>query len=172
MNIWFLIALGIWVFTSLIRNFYEGRKFQKSELRENKTIFRILIFAMFFMWSSWIFMSFSDPVKISFITWHTYPGIVLFAAGLVIFIISEATREGVTDKGFLVSKGLYSKIRHPMYLGQFLMAVGFPLYTGGLVTLGLSIFWLAQLLFWRASEEKELLAKYPEYREYIKRTWF
>jgi len=38
-----------------------------------------------------------------------------------------------------------------MYVGQFLMAVGFPILAGGLVTLCLSILWLGQLLLWRAA---------------------
>lgn len=177
MNIWFFLALGIWIGTSLFRSYFEWRKFRDFRLgrdksRESKTVFRALIFAMFFMWASWVFMAFSDPVKISAAKGVTYLGIALCAAGMMIFILSEITRGSVVDKGFLVTRGLYSKVRHPMYVGQFLMAVGFPLLAGGLVTLCLSILWLDQLLLWRAAEERELLAKHPEYEEYIKRTWF
>jgi protein-S-isoprenylcysteine O-methyltransferase Ste14 len=71
-----------------------------------------------------------------------------------------------------MTKGIYSKIRHPMYLGQLLMAVGLPVFAEGLVTLCLSIVWIAQLIFWKLLEEKQLLEKYPEYISYKKRTWF
>jgi len=51
-----------------------------------------------------------------------------------------------------------------------LMAIGIPLFTQGLVTLCLSIIWIAQILYWKFLEEKELLAKYPEYKKYKERT--
>jgi len=172
MDIWFLIALGIWIVTSLVRNFYEGLKFRKPGLRENKKIFRILMFIMFFMWASWGFMSFADPVKITYTTRHKYFGLATFVVGLVIFVLSETTKGGVIDKGFLVTKGIYSKIRHPMYFGQILMAISIPLFAQGLVTLCLSIIWIAQILFWKVLEERELLAKYPEYKNYKNITWF
>lgn len=130
------------------------------------------MFVMFFTWSAWVFMSFSDPVRFNFASWQKYFGVAVFAVGLVIFGLSEITKEGVAEKGFLVTKGLYSKIRHPMYFGQMLMAFGFPLFAQGLVTLCLSVIWIAQILYWKALEERELLAKYPEYEEYKKRTWF
>lgn len=171
MHSWFLIALGIWIVTSLV-HLYEGLKFQKLEQRENKKISSILIFVMFFMWASWGFMAFSDPVKNPFAAWLKYLGLATFAFGLLIFILSVTAKGGVTDKGFLVTKGIYSKIRHPMYFGQILMAVGIPIFAQGFMTLCLSIVWLAQILFWRVLEERELLAKHPEYKNYIKKTWF
>jgi len=131
MDIWFLIALGIWISTSLVRTSYEGLKFRKPGLRENKKIFRILVFTMFFMWASWVFMSFSDPVKLTFATWIKYFGLAAFAVGLLLFVLSETTKGGVTDKGFLATTGIYSKIRHPMYFGQILMAIGIPLFAQG-----------------------------------------
>jgi len=59
-----------------------------------------------------------------------------------------------------------------MYLGQMLMAIGVPFFAQGLVTLCLSMIWIAQILYWKVQEERELLAKHPEYEEYKKRTWF
>lgn len=61
----------------------------------------------------------------------------------MVFILAEITRGGVTDTGVVVTKGLYSKIRHPMYLGRVLMAVGVPLFT-----------------------------RYPEYERYMESPWF
>jgi protein-S-isoprenylcysteine O-methyltransferase Ste14 len=72
---------------------------------------------MFFMWASWVFMSFSDPVKITSAIWYKYLGLAIFVVGVLLFVLSETTKGGVTEKGFLVTKGIYSKIRHPMYLG-------------------------------------------------------
>jgi len=169
---WFLPALGIWLLCCVVRSTYEVLKYRRPAVRENKGLFILMMAVMFFMWAAWGFMSFADPVKMTFITWPRYVGAGVFVIGLGLFIFSDVAKKGVIDKGFLVTKGIYSKIRHPMYLGQFLMAVGLPFFNRGLVTLCLSVFWIAQLLYWRWLEEKELLAKYPEYAEYRKRTWF
>lgn len=171
MNIWFLIALGIWIATSLA-HLYVRLKFQKSGLGDDKKISVFFTFVMFFMWASWIFMAFSDPVRSPFASGLKYLGLAAFAAGSLLFILAENAKGGVTDKGGLITTGIYSKIRHPMYLGQTLMAVGAPLFTRGFVTLCLSVFWIAQILFWTVREERELLAAYPEYKDYKKRTWF
>lgn len=172
MDIWFFIALGIWVLASLVRNSFESRKYSVSETSESGGTLRIVMFAMFLMWFSWFFMAFADPIKFTISTWQRYVGLTVFSVGVILFVISETTKGGVSDTGSLVTKGIYSKIRHPMYLGQIMMAVGFPIYARGLVTLCLSAVWVAQILYWRHLEEKDLIGRFEEYGEYRKRTWF
>jgi len=169
---WFFIAIGIWMLTCVVRTAYEFLKRKKPELLKNKGLFIVMMAVMFFMWAAWGFASFADPIEISSIGWPRYIGAGAFVIGLGLFIFSDVAKKGVIDKGFLVTKGIYSRLRHPMYLGQFLMAVGLPFFTRGLVTLCLSLVWIAQLYYWRWLEEQELLAKYPEYADYRKRTWF
>lgn len=172
MNTCFLIALFVWTLTILANNVL-GLKYSREPNTEmKKTISFLFALIMFFMWASWGFMAFSDPVKINLWAGIQYFGFVMFVMGVVFFVLSAKTKSGVTDKGPLVTKGIYSKIRHPMYLGQLLMAVGLPVFAEGLVTLCLSIVWIAQLIFWKLLEEKQLLEKYPEYQNYKKRTWF
>jgi protein-S-isoprenylcysteine O-methyltransferase Ste14 len=169
---WFFIAIGIWMLTCVVRTAYEFLKRKKPGLLKNKGLFIVMMAVMFFMWAAWGFACFADPVKMVFITWPRYIGAGVFVIGLGLFIFSDVAKQGVIDKGFLVTKGIYSRLRHPMYLGQFLMAVGLPFFARGLVTLCLSLVWIAQLYYWRWLEEQELLAKYPEYADYKKRTWF
>ncbi len=172
MNIYFLITLLIWILTIMANNIL-GLKYSSAPNTEYKRKISVLFsLIMFFMWSSWGFMSFSDPVKINLWAGIQYFGLVMFVMGVVFFAIAEKTKSGVTDKGLLVTRGIYSKIRHPMYLGQLLMAVGLPVFAEGLVTLCLSIVWITQLIFWKLLEERQLLEKYPEYQNYKKRTWF
>lgn len=171
-TVWFFVAIGIWMLTSVVRSAYEFLKRKKPGVRENKKLLAIMMIVMFLMWAAWGFASFADSVKMTFITWPRYIGAGAFVIGLGLFIFSDVAKKGVMDKGFLVTKGIYSRLRHPMYLGQLLMAVGLPFFARGLVTLCLSSVWIAQLLYWRGLEEKELLARYPEYADYRKRTWF
>lgn len=172
MNTYFLIALFVWIMTILANNIL-GLKYSREPNTEmKKTISFLFALIMFFMWASWGFMAFSDPVKINLLAGIQYFGLAMFVMGVVFFVIAEKTKSGGTDTGPLMTKGIYSKIRHPMYLGQLLMAVGLPVFAEGLVTLCLSIVWIAQLIFWKLLEEKQLLEKYPEYISYKKRTWF
>ena len=72
-------------------------------------------------------------------------------------------------RGFVVS-GLYSLVRHPMYLGSFISVAGF-------VLLKLSIFSVIFYVIWfiiqcrRARfEEQLLIEEYPDYEIYLKKT--
>ena len=69
----------------------------------------------------------------------------------------------------LVSTGPYRKLRHPLYLGLFLITIAFPIYVGNF--LALVIF--SPLLFIAMSyrmmiEEKALIAIHPSYKEWMK----
>jgi protein-S-isoprenylcysteine O-methyltransferase Ste14 len=172
MNTYFLIALLIWILTIMANNIL-GLKYSSAPNTESKRKISVLFsLIMFFMWASWGFMAFSDPVKMNIFAGIKYLGLVMFVIGVVFFVLAEKTKSGVSDKGSLVTEGVYSRIRHPMYLGQLLMAVGLPVFAQGFVTLCLSVVWIAQLIFWKFFEERQLIAKYPEYQDYKKRTWF
>lgn len=62
--------------------------------------------------------------------------------------------------------GLYRLIRHPMYLSDILLRVGFTLSHFNAVTLGLVLFSVA-LYVWRALLEEHFLAGQPGYRAYM-----
>ncbi|MBN2285141.1 MAG: isoprenylcysteine carboxylmethyltransferase family protein [Tissierellales bacterium] len=117
-------------------------------------------------------MCFTDPAKISFPLLIRYIGLVLFIAGIFLFIFSHTKLKGFEDKGYLVRKGIYSKIRNPMYLGFIIWIIGFPLFLQKLLAFLSSIIWITCILIWKVLEEKELERKYPDYKEYKKKTWF
>jgi len=70
----------------------------------------------------------------------------------------------------VVSSGVYGLVRHPMYLGAILMAVGAPLLTGSLIALTAGIL-LSMLLVVRIGDEERLLVRelsgYDEYRRRV-----
>ncbi len=73
----------------------------------------------------------------------------------------------------LVTHGLYSKIRNPMYVFSGLLVVGFALATQQrLIFLFLLVLLPMQLI--RARQESQILEQKfgDEYREYRKKTWF
>jgi protein-S-isoprenylcysteine O-methyltransferase Ste14 len=115
-------------------------------------------------------MSFHDPIKTN-LFWIKYLGLIVFVIGSAFVILSHLRIKGY-DSGKLITTGIYSKIRHPMYLGFILWIIGFPLFMQSIVTFALSILWIPQILYWKISEEKSLEKKYEKYIEYKKRTWF
>ncbi|MBR9704808.1 isoprenylcysteine carboxylmethyltransferase family protein [Candidatus Pacearchaeota archaeon] len=77
---------------------------------------------------------------------------------------------GVDRISNVVRNGIYSKIRHPIYVGDFILIVGmfilFPMFS-----FFISLFWvLFVLLFWMKLEEKLMIEKFGgEYIDYKKR---
>lgn len=71
----------------------------------------------------------------------------------------------------MVSTGVYGIVRHPMYLGGMLMAVGGSLLTGSLAALAVAVA-MSLLLGVRAVEEEKLLVRelsgYDEYRRRVR----
>jgi protein-S-isoprenylcysteine O-methyltransferase Ste14 len=73
--------------------------------------------------------------------------------------------------GTLITRGVYSKIRHPMYIAVIMTTGGYALFFGSIWA---APFWLGVVGFYVAKavkEEELLLAKYPDYASYRARTW-
>ena len=116
-------------------------------------------------------MSLNDPYRMNLPSWARYTGLAFFIIGVCFFIFSHLKIRGQeTDK--LTTTGIYSKIRHPMYLGFIIWIIGFPIFTNAAFTLASAIIWVPHILYWRSSEERQLVKKYKDYQDYKKRTWF
>jgi protein-S-isoprenylcysteine O-methyltransferase Ste14 len=103
------------------------------------------------------------------------PGAVLFVAGTALAAVAsrQLARGWQSDSGQLVTSGLYSCIRHPMYAGYLVQGAGCLLMLGSLWS------WLlygpaVALIFVRiVTEDRELAGLFPEefpgYRARVKR---
>jgi protein-S-isoprenylcysteine O-methyltransferase Ste14 len=104
-------------------------------------------------------------------------GIVLIASGMAVVLYSFfALGKSLTaspvpkEDGKLVTGGLYSRVRHPIYFGLLLASIGVVLDAGPWPQFAIVLL-LYVLLNIKASYEEELLAKrYPEYKAYAKKT--
>ncbi|MGE5498406.1 MAG: methyltransferase family protein, partial [Syntrophothermus sp.] len=93
--------------------------------------------------------------------------------GIIIFLTALFTIKSLeTYKGNLITKGIYSVLRHPMYLGFILWLFGVPLFYGSYTLFLLAVPFSANVLYWRHLEELELLRRFPDYRKYRKNTLF
>jgi protein-S-isoprenylcysteine O-methyltransferase Ste14 len=104
-------------------------------------------------------------------------GVLGFAAGVALYragvaALGDALSPLVTPHpaGRLVTTGAYAVVRHPMYLGQLLIAFGAPATLGCRWAFALS-FAAAIVLFVRIGmEENALATAYGEYRSYRARS--
>lgn len=71
----------------------------------------------------------------------------------------------------LVKAGIYSLIRHPLYLSLFLLGTGVMMKDPSIPTLALGVVNLVAVYFTSLIEEKEMEERFgPDYRQYIKET--
>ncbi len=107
--------------------------------------------------------------------WVCVIGDVLVAAGLGIAMLvvvqnSYAASTVTVEAGqTLVSSGLYSHVRHPMYVGDVIMMTGLPLALGSYWGLLFLIPGFVVLVFRILDEEKLLNQELAGYREYAQR---
>lgn len=96
-------------------------------------------------------------------------GGLLLGAGLVHLGRSLTPLPHPKDDSVFVASGPYRFVCHPMYAGGALLAVGWALAVRGLLTLGYAAVLFAFLEIKATREERWLVAKFSEYRDYQRR---
>jgi protein-S-isoprenylcysteine O-methyltransferase Ste14 len=134
----------------------------------------VLTIVIFIGYVGWGLMIFIDPIRIEIADYIAVPlGLAIGIPGLVLFVVSAKSKRGFNELDYLVTDGVYSKLRNPMYVGIMLIHVGFPIVAKGLLSLLSAIIWIPLILTWKYMEEKGLEKKFgEEYTEYKKRTTF
>ena len=168
----FLVWFGICFIGYILRSAFNILKHRNSPLAENRKIVTSIFIIMGILWFSWFQMCFSDPIRVDIPVWTRCIGLLLFLVGGFLFIFSHVKLKGFEDKAELVTDGIYSKIRNPMYLGFIIWIIGFPMFMNAGFTLASAIIWISHILYWKSSEERQLAKKYKDYQEYKKKTWF
>lgn len=168
----FFELIMICTVTHIIRTIYEILK-HKKVLEASKLTFVIMFINMLILWVSWGFLCSLDIYKMNLPVLIRYLGLALVAFGIIIFLMGLFTIKTLESyEGDLITSGIYSKIRHPMYLGFILWSIGFPIYFGALFSFILSFLFIGNILFWRYLEEKELEERFSTYKDYRKSTIF
>ena len=133
------------------------------------TLVLVFIFLFFFLW---FYLKPDRPLNI-----FSYIGMLLLLPSIILFTIARIQLRGSfqlsAEANKLVKKGIYKKIRHPIYLFGIIFLLGiifitqtFPL----IIILVLVIFLQIKRI---NQEEKVLTEKFGnEYSEYKKQTWF
>ena len=112
------------------------------------------------------------------------PGLMLVLVGTIGLLWGVAAHsaqssggiEWTLDKSYLLSRGLYAFTRHPMYLSELILLLGWVVFYGSVsLTLLLAIWYLFFNYYAIPQEERVLEAHFGEaYREYMKKVprWF
>jgi protein-S-isoprenylcysteine O-methyltransferase Ste14 len=168
----FFILFIVCTFTHIIRTVYEILK-HKNILKPTNHSFIIILINMLLLWASWFALCGLDIHRFDLPDIIRYLGISLVGLGIIIFVISLLTIKTLESyEGDLITRGIYSKIRHPMYFGFILWLIGMPVFFGNLLASALSLAFIANVLFWRHLEEIELENRFSAYKEYKKTTIF
>ena len=168
------------IILAVILNFIEDKNQEKSPVKEKKSIVETGTMTLFFIFV-YIFIKFHIG---TFVIKNIYLEIFFSFFGTVVMIIGTyfnivgrlqlgknwANQIKIYKKHTLVTSGVYSIVRHPLYASLIWM-----FYAGCLVFLNYAAFIATSLIFvpfmyLRAKQEEKLLKeKFPEYTTYQKK---
>jgi protein-S-isoprenylcysteine O-methyltransferase Ste14 len=168
----YIVLVIVCILTHIIRTVYEIFKHNKI-LESSKFSFVIIFTNMTVLWISWFMLCGLDNNRVDIPLFAKYAGLLLILSGVIIFLTALFTIKTLESyKGDLIKHGIYSKLRHPMYTGFILWLLGAPIFYGALYSFMLSVVFIANVLYWRYLEEKELEKRFPVYSDYKKTTLF
>ena len=173
MNNNYLLLVILFVLCLAIRSGYELLKDAGKVNPENNLIFGCIFIKMGTLWVSWFLLCFFDPYKVNLPDIVGWSGFVLFVVGIIIAIGALLQLRGLENIDHLVTTGLFTRLRHPMYTGFALWIIGWSTYHGAIASLAVGMVGIANILYWKRLEEARLLEKYGDtYRQYQQATWF
>lgn len=167
----FIVAAGLCLAGVALRSTYEALK-KAGRVDPGKGVTFALVFVgMGAFLSSWPVMCPLDPWRIALPDVVRWIGTALVAAGSAVAVAGLVHLRGVENIDHLVTTGLYSWLRHPMYAGFVLWIAGWVIRHGAIGCAVLGLACTANILYWRHLEEDALEAQYGEaYRAYRETT--
>ena len=167
------IVAGLCLIGLMIRTGYELLKKAGRLSTKNKVIFALVFVAMCVMLASWPVMCPLDPWRIACPGTVAGIGLGMVTAALALMIGGLAQLRGLENIDHLVTTGLFSRLRHPMYAGFVLWIAGWVVRHGAVASLAVGFVCIGNILYWRSLEESALESRYGEdYRVYRQGTWF
>jgi protein-S-isoprenylcysteine O-methyltransferase Ste14 len=169
----YLALVGACLTALAIRTRYELMKRVGTVDTTNPRIFAIVFAAMVAMLLSWPFLASLDPLELPLPDVVRWAGLAVSVPGVALAVGGLLQLRGLENVDHLVTSGLYSKLRHPMYAGFVAWILGWVVYGGAASGFAVAIVAVANIHFWVRLEERHLEAQFgDEYVEYEKATWF
>ncbi len=169
----FLFFAGLCVAGAAARTTYEILK-KKGKIDTRRLgVIVALIAAMSAFLMSWIFMGPFDPVRLFSSELARWTGFGLVIAGLGLAAGGFAQLGRPENIDHLITTGLFSRLRHPMYTGFVMWILGWVMFYGSVTSISIALIGIGNIIYWRQLEERALESRYGEdFRRYRERTWF
>ena len=173
MNTAYPVFLGLYVGSLIIRTGYELLKRAGRVNPKSTSVFAVIFAVMCLMLVSWFSLCPLDPFRLALPVLLRGVGLSMVILGLGLSIGGIVQLRGLENINHLVTTGLFSKLRHPIYSGFILWILGWAVYHGAIFSLVIGFVGIGNILYWRRLEEESLELWYGEhYRTYRRETWF
>lgn len=174
-----VFALSTWIPTVYLQRAdpaaHQRRK-RAGPVAETRSLQKVLIGSWYFSLAAMVVISALDHR----FGWSSVPPAICAAGDVLVAVGLGVTSLVVVQNGFaastvrvetgqtLVTTGLYGLVRHPMYTGNFITIVGFPLALGSYWGLACVVPSLLVLIVRIVDEEKLLVEELDGYRAYTR----
>lgn len=156
-----------------IRDSYELLKEAGRIKAGNKPAFIVVFLAMGGLWVSWFLLCPEDPYRLGLPSLIQGAGQLLTIMGAILAVGALIQLRGLEGIDHLVTRGLFKRLRHPMYLGFILWIIGWSTAHDAAAALAIGVPALASILWWQHLEDRRLGSQFGDaYREYKRSTWF
>ncbi len=169
----FFIFLTLSILAHAGRAVYEFLKERGRVDPEKKAVFAMVFADMCVLWVSWFQMCTWDPWPVGLGPIARGAGLAVFVFGMILFfgaLFQLKKLEGFN--GTLVTNGIYRYMRHPMYFAFLCWLFGWAAFMDAGASFLCAFPFAANVLYWRANEERLLLKIHPDYLEYSRSTIF
>jgi protein-S-isoprenylcysteine O-methyltransferase Ste14 len=170
---YYYVLVVLFLVSLTIRSTYEMLKEMRKIDPENKIIFAIIFSAMMMLWASWFYLCTMDPFRVEIPEMVRWSGLGLLVVGMIIAVGALFQLRGLENIDHLVTTGLFSRLRHPMYTGFMLWIIGWSTFHGAFASLCVGLIGIVNIVYWRYLEDSRLLIQYGDvYQQYRNNTWF
>lgn len=159
----------------------QRKQLKMSERRvtgQEKTLLGLLFLAMFFVPIIYGASNWLDFANYSLPAWAGWLGVALITGAVLVFWRAHAdlglnwspTLE-IREKHVLITRGIYSHIRHPMYASQCLWVLAQPLLLQNWIAGFINLLVFVPFYFLRVREEEQLMLEQfgDQYRSYMQK---
>jgi protein-S-isoprenylcysteine O-methyltransferase Ste14 len=169
----FLLFAILFVACLAIRGIYELLKEARRINPESRIIFSGILAVMILLWLSWFSLPEADPVPLGLPETVRWAGLAVVAMGTILAVGALVQLRGVENIDRLVTTGLFSRIRHPMYLGFICWLLGWSIVRDAGASFLIGLAGTGSVLWWRHLEEGRLERQFGDsYLQYRRTTWF
>jgi protein-S-isoprenylcysteine O-methyltransferase Ste14 len=169
----FYYLLLVYLACLATRTIYELFKKSGRVDLKNKYLFAAIFTAMCLLWVSWFSLCPEDPQRLDFPPLVHWFGAAFFLSGWILAVGALIQLKGLEDIDHLVTSGLFSRIRHPMYTGFVCWILGWSIYHGAVISFVAGLVGIANVCYWRGLEDRSLTVRYGEiFAQYRSKTWF